>query len=82
LIAHFPPEWLQFESSYNCILSNNWDYTYIDSLGIWNASESQQNKTNNNTEMFQMVESTDIRYWIQVAFGMNRKINSLGHEFK
>lgn len=56
-VVHFPPEWLHMDSRYDALFLNDWQYAYIDSLGITSDLASGGS---------QITMSSHCKSWIEV----------------
>ena len=79
-ILHFPPlSMLTSKSGYHAIFINDWEFCYIDGIGVSSAtSSSNKNNNNNNNNSANVDQNTDMTYaeevdgraWIARAFGL------------
>jgi len=76
-LVHFPPEWIALDNHYESVFLDSWDAIYIDDIGV-----TQTKKSLDEGEE-EIVEAADVRKWISVAFGLEKRITSqeLGNEF-
>ena len=76
IMLHFPPEMSLLQNSryhYHTIYLNNWNYIYVDSLGITINEEEEENK-------FAM--DVDGRAWLAKAYGLEVERASLSAGFQ
>ena len=66
-ILHFPPlSMLTSKSGYHAIFINDWEFCYIDGIGVLNES----NNNPNQNDQIDLIEEIDGRAWIARAFGL------------